>query len=402
MNGPGAAAAEGLLPDADAPPPDDAATLAGTDAPCAGTDPASVAGPDGTPDTTAAAPAGGPDAAPPKVPRLALPSALAPVWNAALSFAGAPIPLAGQARAVFQPASPPPPGVPAELLFLGGEPGGAEVLLCPTHFPFAEAFGADISLDDLGLVPLPLATALRDGVRDVWLRAADGALTLRPAGRVPVGEADPEGACTWFEAVLEGMAPAPCRARIGVRPGPLAAWLAVEGRLGRPRVRYPDLAARVTLRAIVSAGSVRLRLAELRALEPGDVLLAAAGAGPELPQRHLVLAQGRLTLEARPEGWTVLAHGPAGGAPEDLDPMTGETAGTPGAGPSVTLELEIGQVEVPLSALEAWTPGSVVPLDLGSEEPAGVTVRLERQAVARGTLVRLEDRLAVQISEVLL
>lgn len=79
-----------------------------------------------------------------------------------------------------------------------------------------------------------------------------------------------------------------------------------------------------------------------------------------------------------------------------------ETEAEAGGGPSVVLDLDIGKIDVPLQALETWTEGTVVPLDLPEADPAEVTVRLNGRAVALGRLVKLDDRLAVELSEVLL
>ncbi|MEM6678657.1 MAG: FliM/FliN family flagellar motor switch protein [Pseudomonadota bacterium] len=368
----------------------------------------------------------------PDLPQVPLPAALAPVWNAALSFAGSPLPLArGAIR--FEAADAPVPGQRLHRLALQqpGERARCEVLFCPTGFPFQEGYGAGLTLDEVDALPDALAEALHDGVRDKWLSALEGPLALRAEGTTTTAAADPRGEVLWYDAVLEGVLDAPCQARVGIRPRSLAAWLSGGGEgaghglaLERGRLRHQGLAERLTLPASITVGRLTLPIAELAHLAPGDVLLT--GTQAEAPRHEILLARLRITVETGEGGLTVTARESIGISDGPQAPKKQDEAGQlPGegdevaehdtaegsaeeravetlGGPVVDLDLEVARVEVPLTALESWTEGSVVPLEIPADEAPAITVRLNGRAIASGTLVRLEDRLAVQITDVLL
>lgn len=353
--------------------------------------------------------AGGRRAEPASAPRLALNAALTPVWNAALSHAGEPIALGGGASVVFERALAPEPERLTHRLALVDERGrgeGCEVFLTPDDFPFEAAFGAPIGLDDLGALPASLSRALHLGVRDAWLMAIERHCAVRPLETTEAGAVDSEGAAHWFAVRGEGIAAAPCTARVGVRPGALAAYLASSPSfeaLGRGRLRFPELARRIALTARVAIASIPLAPRELRALAPGDLLVLSVGE-TGLPRRELVLPRCRIALAPAEEGgWSVLARRDGTAKTEDEDAaMADEHTAEPVAELSVTVDLDIGAVELPLADLETMTPGAVVPLELPDLEAARVTLRVNGRAVAIGTLVQIDDRLAVQIAETLL
>lgn len=349
-------------------------------------------------------------------PALNMSSKHAPLWNAALSFAATPLPLGDQRSAQFTLAGPPARGQIGHKLALVGKGGktACDVWLCPLDFPFEQNFGAALTLADLDKLPDALAKALHLGVRDAWLLAMEPHVSLRPGAMEQAGPALIDAGLIWFDVQLEGAAAAPCRGLVGFEQGAMAAFLTEGGSLpglGAGKVRFPQLAEKLTTIARISVGRVPVLVSELRDLAMGDLLVLPAGEGTPGQKCELALREIRITLERQEEGWTVTARqeGSALASPRDLtetgeDAMAeeAETEAEAGGGPSVVLDLDIGKIDVPLQALETWTEGTVVPLDLPEADPAEVTVRLNGRAVALGRLVKLDDRLAVELSEVLL
>ncbi|WP_343716277.1 type III secretion system cytoplasmic ring protein SctQ [Inquilinus sp.] len=255
---------------------------------------------------------------------------------------------------------------------------------------------------------------------------------LAEAARVPVAELEPELAGLLLEAVaadllpaLEAAAGAPIAIEsVGISmPGFAAAFrCAVTVRHGFAETALPlaaDEAARPALRRLIEAapsrpapaaglpvpmavriGAVRLSLAELRGIEPGDVVFpdVACRAG-----EALVVYGERWSHTAQHERGAVTITGPrrplalqdGGGWMADPD----SDAATPPAERldelPVTLVFELGRSELPLAAVQGLAPGAVIPL--GRDPGEAVDIVANGRRIGRGEIVRIENELGVRV-----
>ncbi|MEL7346338.1 MAG: FliM/FliN family flagellar motor switch protein [Pseudomonadota bacterium] len=350
----------------------------------------------------------------PTYPAVALSAALSPVWNAALSFAGAPIGLSGGGELTFNRAKRPSGEHMCHLVTVDAGQGHASchALLVPTAYPFAARFNAELAMEDLENLPDAVSGALHAGVRDSWLTAVEPYLPVNAGPTARLAEINPPTALTWFEATL-AQAGTQSSALIGIAPGQLCSLLSAHKLVGRGasgRARFAGLAARVPVPIALSLGAMPIALDGLRRLAPGDVLIMPTGAEG---QRFMRSANAIFECQPAEGGWAVtrqLAAVPIPERPTAETPMTDamqtespEGAPEPmAAAPTVPLDLDIGAVEMSLAELEALAPGAVVPVEAGVEDGMVVTVRLNGRAIATGRLVQLEDRLAVQLTDVML
>jgi flagellar motor switch/type III secretory pathway protein FliN len=69
------------------------------------------------------------------------------------------------------------------------------------------------------------------------------------------------------------------------------------------------------------------------------------------------------------------------------------------SGIKVTLDFDIAQLSVPVSALSQWQAGSVVDIGVPAiGDGLEVTIRAAGDVIGQGDLVRIDDRLAVRIT----
>jgi type III secretion protein Q len=160
--------------------------------------------------------------------------------------------------------------------------------------------------------------------------------------------------------------------------------------LGRGRLLVPAAAVRalagpasidgaaagLRLSASVRGGAVALTTDELDALSPGDVLVVEAAR----EVRAVVLPGGlRAVGRADDDGFHV----------EEIA-MTERHSQLP-----VTLEIELGRIDVTLGDLTRLEPGATLPL--GLDRRGLVTLRAGERVIARGELVDVEGAVGVRI-----
>jgi type III secretion protein Q len=197
--------------------------------------------------------------------------------------------------------------------------------------------------------------------------------------------------------------------RLSVETEDGARWLADRLMTALPRPWRNPESASWRIGAAVLAGAMRLPLACLERLAPGDILLP-----PDYPaaQGRLFLALGReggFSLSVVERTATVLADcrhfcaakesampahssNPANPASE----TTAENARPDTAALEVELRFELGKIGLPLAEVEALAPGKTFPL--GMDPLSAVTVTLDGQALASARLVDLNGTLGVQIT----
>lgn len=337
------------------------------------------------------------------------------VWNALAGRTGVPLQLRGQAAAVVELAEAPPMDALCLDLRLGPD---LPLVLHPVAFPFMAAFGADLDVADLPLLPEALREALLAGLVAAFASVMPdhdlGALTTRAAG--PLGDLVPaeraEG-LRWFRVALHGLAPAPVALDIAASLDTLAR---IFGPL-RARPVWPGIRQILTRTAAVTLGRLVLPLGSLRALAPGSVVVLDAGIGPG--SARLRLGPALFHFREAGGGWTCAAvtaaaappdrpdetrqEGPISMSSSTLVPTTEPGGADLATGLDVALDLDIGSVTVPLAEIETWQVGSLVALD--PETPRDgleVVLRVNGRAVGAGELVRIDDRFAVRLARLAL
>jgi type III secretion protein Q len=159
------------------------------------------------------------------------------------------------------------------------------------------------------------------------------------------------------------------RARLLLPPAAVAA-LATPPELAEPLLAFP-------LFASLRGGSAPLQPGELRALAPGDVVLA----DPPADGRHRL---------AFPGGFTAV------GTLSDGSFLVEETMmETPLAQVPVLLEVELARVPLTLSDLSRLTPGATLPVQL--DRRGLVTLRIGERPIGRGELVEIDGAVGVRV-----
>ena len=150
----------------------------------------------------------------------------------------------------------------------------------------------------------------------------------------------------------------------------------------------------------IRIGAVRLALADLRGLEPGDVVFpdVACRAGEALvvfgdswahtakrDRASIVITTPRQRLDLQDGGQWMADPDSGAEAPsaERLDDLP------------VTLVFELGRSELPLAAVQGLAPGAV--LDLGRDPGEAVDIIANGRRIGRGQIVRVEDALGVRV-----
>jgi len=252
---------------------------------------------------------------------------------------------------------------------------------------------------------------------------------LAEAAGLPVAELEPELAALLLEAVLSELLPA-LEAAAGVsiaieRIGPapafapafrcaiairhafaetvlhLAADDAARPALGRLIGAVPALpapCAGLPVPLAIRIGAVRLSLAELKGIEPGDVVFPDVACPPG---EALVIYGEGWSHAAKHDRGTVTVAGPR--RPLALQDGGGWMADSDAAAPPaerldqllVTLVFELGRSELPLAAVQGLAPGAVIPLGRNPGEAVDIVANGRR--IGRGEIVRIEDELGVRV-----
>lgn len=180
-----------------------------------------------------------------------------------------------------------------------------------------------------------------------------------------------------------------------------------------------DAAARPALRRVIDAapalpapcadlpvpltvriGAVRLALAELRGLDPGDVVFPDVACPPG--EALVVYGEG-WSHAAKHDRGTVTVAGPrrplalqdGGGWMADPDSDAALPPAERLGELPVTLVFELGRSELPLAAVQGLAPGAVIPLGRNPGEAVDIVANGRR--IGRGEIVRIEDELGVRV-----
>jgi type III secretion system YscQ/HrcQ family protein len=311
-------------------------------------------------------------------------------WNAIVALFGQPISMEGlQLR--IDPIESPRHDAPLQVMAVTRE-GRFPVLV--SGFPIAQAAGIEIDLAELATLP----ASLRDTIQSGLMTALKAALptpigsriqSLEPLSAVPLAE-------RWLNVVLDFGWGGPVELCVGgTLDGFSALGLASVTTPGHPAMLAEALAARIPLTARIALPGPTLRLAVLRDLAPGDLLLCPAQA---VTQRLLITRCAEITLEAGPDqGWTVrtltmteLDQDPDVHAPlQDLGDLP------------VRLSFVVAEKTLTLANLQAMRPGAMLGLDAPAPE-AGLEVKVlaNGRVIGAGKLVELDGRSAVRLTAI--
>lgn len=344
------------------------------------------------------APATAPIAA--ALPRMALRANQIESWNALVSAEGTELRVAGLTVVFRRQPSSSVRRFRHTLKWLDTT-GGRSVLVALQSFPFAETHGSDLRAESLDDLPGHLASALEASalalVADRLARAGRNAPSIEAGAEVPSADA--------IDVVVRvgGLFGGEVALRLCGTPGALASLAGIDGLLALARVSPLAEAVRVPL--TVRLGEVVLPAGEAAALETGDAIVLDA------TPRSLVLCamRHRFDVERMQDGWMITEigmdgdHGQTGAqdGTRAAATRTGEAARPDPAALPVTVTFELATTEIPIGQLAGWTPGVLVDIGL-ADVAAGlpVTVRIGGRQLARGDLVRIDDRFAVRLSAV--
>lgn len=325
------------------------------------------------------------------------------LWNAILPWAGEALHPTPGVRASFALAEAPDPRLRAHHLRLGGR---IDLVAAPLTFPFEAMFGADFDVDELERLPPALASRLDQAVIDVlWRCLPDthlAAPTIRASG--PVAEMSTaagqsvESDRHWFTADVVGLANGSGEASLLVGAALRDVVELVAGGRVAARTVPSALAMRITAPVTRRIDTMAITADELARLRPGDVIVLDEAAATEIR----LCGQGwEWHLQPHDGGYAIVHAGPqANETVAEGVPAMAETT----LSQSLTFDLrfEIGRFDVPIGALDAWRPGTVVTFEPPqAANGATVTLTVNGRDIGHGDLIGVDDRLAVRITHLI-
>lgn len=343
-------------------------------------------------------------------PLLALNLDDAGVWNRALSFSGEPVAIeASGVELTFVPIAAPAANTPVAIVEL--RRFGQPVLVNVCQFPFEELCGVELPLEDLNLLPSGLRDALYEGMIShicdlVWPQSQGH---WRFKGSHPFEALMDESAkdAQWFELVITQNDMRRFRIEVQVSRHDAV-------RLAGRNSSYFESPPRslfgrgIRVPADFTIGFITVTFQELGQLEPDSIIVMAW----QEPETCRMRVEGILyTFVSTEDGWccTGLEFIPEtsqGGA----NSGTGDTGAMEDKPAKVqrtvfaqelhlTLVFEVGRRSIPLNELSCWREGALIDLDLPTvTEGMEVTIRANGDVIGSGDLVRIDDRIAVRLT----
>ena len=329
-------------------------------------------------------------------------------WNEALAFSGEPIALEMPgSELAFRPGQS--PAVFALVAVISVKGLNQPLLVCIREFSFAKVCGAELSIEDVDALPDGLREALYEGMithfwtgmgeqeRDLW--------RLRKVQRLEELDDQQFIDTQWFEMVL-------------MQDGePWAAFdlcisrhdaLQVIGHLSLEATPSRMIIGQgIRVPADFTIGSLVLTYRELRSLKAGAIVVMAKRE-PDIWQ--LRVEDTLYSFVADEDEWCCQRVEFVPGSHEGRQFETWEAAmddepkdTSKIEGLCLTLVFEIGRRSVPLSELSGWREGALIHLDPPAiAEGMEVTIRAHGSIVGTGDLVRIDDRIAVRITRLIL
>lgn len=319
-------------------------------------------------------------------------------WNAAVSHSDRTIPIENSAATLsFRVVKGPPPDRSGYRIETSC---GTGLLLHFVEVPFSEWFGVDLHYPDIEKLSPGLRDAIDQGLLDFIRQQLPEELpsTIRSVSRRNSPDLFRDidrRSLSWLEVDFCGAGAAPIKCSVGLHPGQLISVIG-GAEIGRHGVRR-QLASRIDCRLSYSIGSVQLSAGTVSELAPGDLVVLDANASDSV--LFVTGAAGRFVFNKSDENWicerTRMDSGLESSALEEL-PQTTQAGPIP-----VTLDFDIGHLNMTVSELQNWQPGTIVALDPPQlSEDIEVKIRANGHLLGVGDLVRIDDRIAVRISDI--
>jgi len=308
-----------------------------------------------------------------------------PVWNALLAWFGAPRPLGSSQILLGLSSEPAPAGSPAFALQTSHGPMAARLV----HFPLAAVAGVQLTLEQLDQLPPPLGQIIRDELSAMLTAMLPAGLRACLIG-IEQGDAplDPDVETLGLLVQSPGW---PEAARLELRAArSTICGLARAMSLSGPFEQLPNaLAEVIPVRLQQRLRGPRVTLSRVRALEPGDLLLIAAGTA------RLVAPHLRITLASSEQGWTV----------SEIDPTPEGSAGLVAEAPiaasledlPVTVSFALDHRTMTLAELQQLRPGTL--MALSSAAPGiEVDVLANGARIGSGHVIEIDGQPAVRLT----
>lgn len=291
---------------------------------------------------------------------------------------------------------------PSAPFVVGMEWGGASLSLAAPRSLLALLCAHVFPQTRLDVLPEPVALA---GFELVWSELGNRLepLTGRKVRLARAALADPrelEAMPYRFVVSLDSEVAGDGLQALLCADGAALALLALLAR--RVPERIPDAAAPATpIRLQLELGEMHLPMSALRTLATHDLLVPDNAINAETPELWL-RADACHIARARLQGGALIVESIL----EKEAPMSISSAPIPDEDletPAVLDELEVrltfdlGYRTVRLADLAALSPGQILPLDAAL--PRLVSIRVNRQLIGRGELVRVDDAIAVRVLE---
>lgn len=343
------------------------------------------------------------------LPRIASGAFNTELWNGLVGLAGESLPLGdGGAALRYTLASPPAADAWLATLQLTG---GGITYVHVRDFPFRQMFNIGLDAADVAALPDGLRQAMLDGMFASILGAlpqqARDAVSIGAQGLAPAFPDHAASHVQWFDVALQRPDGSSVAFDVGCDRTALLRLLG--GSLTSYAPANGPLAERVALSAYPTLGRVALGYDEFRKLEPGAMVVL-----PQRPAGQLAVRVDTVTYEfsQTDDGWACLGghpaliDGPQGALMDDTNDPAGGPESKPEAvsvsGLRIALDFDIARLSVPVSTLSQWQAGSVVPIDVpDTGDGLEVTIRADGDVIGQGDLVRIDDRLAVRITRLL-
>lgn len=344
------------------------------------------------------------------LPRIASGAFRTELWNGLVGLAGEDLPLSsGGGTLRFALASPPASDAWLASFQLTG---GGTAYVHAREFPFRQMFNVSLDAADIPALPDGLRQAMLDGIFASILAAlSEQVRDTATIGAQGLASAFPDHAAShvqWFDVTLARGDGSSIVFDVGCDRTALLRLLA-DNLAGHVPAKGP-LAEGLALPAYATLGRLAVGYDEFMTLEPGAVVVLALRPAGQLAVRVDTVLYDFSQVD---NGWTCLGghaaliDGTKGARMDDtIDPAGGpeSEAGTVSvSGLRIALDFDIARLLVPVSELSQWQAGSVVPIDVpATGDGLEVTIRANGDVVGQGDLVRIDDRLAVRITRLLL
>ena len=334
-------------------------------------------------------------------------------WNALVSHSNRRIQLeAGLLSFSFGATQP---STISEPLYRVELPGNGCFFVNVVNFPFQEWLGVNLKIGEMRCLSPGLVDAINIGALNRARKWLPHALDTEISEILPVSPDETvftDRTLQWLEVRLFEEADEPMICSIGIRTDLLLSLFG-NGDIQLRRA-WDGLAERIECVAYYCMGSVELDLVEVSRLSPGDLIVLDEKSGETV--LFVTAGTRRYVFNLDEDQWSCsrITRRRFSGrcAPErkmddsleeDIEITKAVPADdlSPAASIPIIVDFDIGQLSVSVAQLESWQPGTVVELDPPKiHENLDVRIRANGKLLGHGDLVRIDNRIAVRVSQV--